>query len=198
MYGVSNPLTVIGQLLHAGLMIYLWIIIIGALISWVNPDPFNPVVRFLRRVTDPLFIPLRRYVPLIAGGIDFSPILAIALVYFLDASVVPMLIEQGNILANLFIGIGRSLSMLLNFLLIVVIVSAVISFVNPNPYNPIVRVLSALTSPLFSWFRRRLPLVYGGIDFSPLLVIVLILLVDGYGAHTLIQMGVNMKLKGGF
>lgn len=88
--------------------------------------------------------------------------------------------------------------MLLNFLLIVVIVSAVISFVNPNPYNPIVRVLSALTSPLFSWFRRRLPLVYGGIDFSPLLVIVLILLVDGYGAHTLIQMGVNMKLKGGF
>ncbi|MFY9398687.1 MAG: YggT family protein [Desulfomonilia bacterium] len=189
MYGVSNPLTVIGQLLHAGLMIYLWIIIIGALISWVNPDPFNPVVRFLRRVTDPLFIQLRRYVPLIAGGIDFSPILAIALVYFLDASVVPMLIEQGNILANLFIGIGRSLSMLLNFLLIVVIVSAVISFVNPNPYNPIVRVLSALTSPLFSWFRRRLPLVYGGIDFSPLLVIVLILLVDGYGAHTLIQMG---------
>lgn len=198
MYGVNNPLAVIGQLLHVGLMIYLWIIIIGALISWVNPDPFNPVVSFLRRATDPLFIQLRRHVPLIAGGVDFSPVLAIALVYFLDASVVPMLIEQGNILANLLIGLGRSVSMLLNFLLIVVIVSAVISFVSPNPYNPIVRVISALTYPLFSWFRRRLPLVYGGIDFSPLLVLALIFLVNEYGAHTLIQMGVNMKLKGGF
>ena len=198
MYDVNNPLAFVRQLLHVGLTVYLWIIIIGALISWVNPDPYNPVVRFLRRATDPLFIWLRRHVPLIFGGIDFSPIIAIAFIIFLDVSLVPILREQGNILANMLIGLGQSLSMLLNFYLIVVIVAAVISFVNPSPYNPIVRILSALTYPVFSWFRRRLPLSFGGIDFTPVLVIALIFLVNTYGAHTLIRMGLNLKLKGGF
>ena len=198
MYGVNNPLAFAGQLLHVVLTVYLWIIIIGALITWVNPDPYNPIVRFLRRATDPLFIWLRRHAPLISGGVDFSPLIAIAIIIFLDVSLVPILKEQGNILANILIGLGQSFSMLLNFYLIIVIIAAVISFVNPNPYNPIVRVLSALTYPLFSWFRRRLPLVYGGIDFTPALVIVLILLLNTYGAQALIQLGVNLKLKGGF
>jgi len=198
MYDVNNPLAFVGQLLHVGLTVYLWIIIIGALISWVNPDPYNPVVRFLRRATDPLFFWLRRHMPLITGGVDFSPIIAIALVYFLDASLVPILIEGGNILANVLIGLGQSISMLLSFYLIVVIISAVLSFVSPNPYNPIVRIISALTYPVFSWFRRRLPLVYGGIDFTPALVIILILLINSYGVQTLIRLGVNLKAKGVF
>lgn len=198
MYGVNNPLAFVGQLLHVALTAYLWIIIIGALISWVNPDPYNPVVRFLRKATDPLFFWLRRHMPLITGGVDFSPIIAIALVLFLDYSLVPILIEGGNILANVLIGLGQSFSMLLSFYLIVVIVSAVLSFVSPNPYNPIVHIISALTYPVFSWFRRRLPLAYGGIDFTPALVIVLILLINSYGAQTLIRLGVNLKLKGVF
>jgi len=198
MYDVNNPLAFAGQLLHVALTVYLWIIIIGALISWVNPDPYNPVVRFLRRATDPLFFWLRRHMPLITGGVDFSPIIAIALVYFLDASLVPILIEGGNILANVLIGLGQSISMLLSFYLIVVIISAVLSFVSPNPYNPIVRIISALTYPVFSWFRRRLPLVYGGIDFTPALVIILILLINSYGVQTLIRLGVNLKAKGVF
>jgi YggT family protein len=198
MYGVNNPLAFVGQVLHIALTVYLWIIIIGALISWVNPDPYNPVVRFLRKATNPLFTWLRRHVPLIAGGVDFSPILAIALIIFLDSALVPILREQGNILANILIGLGQSFSMLLNFYLIVVVVAAVISFVSPNPYNPIVRIVSALTYPVFSWFRRRLPLKFGGLDFTPALVIVLILLINTYGAYTLIKVGLNLKLKGGF
>jgi len=198
MYGVNNPLVFAGQLLHIALTVYLWIIIIGALISWVNPDPYNPVVRFLRRATDPLFFWLRRHIPLIAGGIDFSPVIAIALIIFLGSSLVPILIEGGNIPANVLIGFGQSVSMLLNFYLVVVILSAVLSFVSPNPYNPVVRIISALTFPVFSWFRRRLPLVYGGIDFTPALVIVLILLINSYGTQTLIRLGVNLKMKGVF
>lgn len=197
MEGISSLLTGIGTVLHIGLTVYLWIIIIGALISWVNPDPFNPVVQFLRRATDPVFFRLRRHVPLIMGGVDFSPIIAIGLITFLDYALVPSLKEQGNILANMLIGAGQSVILLLNFYLIIVIVAAVISFVSPNPYNPIVRILSALTYPVFTWFRRRIPLVFGGIDLTPMLVIALILVLNSVITHTLIQTGINLKLKGG-
>lgn len=197
MENMSSLLTGIGTILHIVLQAYLWIIIIGALISWVNPDPFNPVVRLLRRATDPVFFWLRRHVPLIVGGLDFSPIIAIALITLLDSTLVPSLNEQGNILANILIGTGQSVMMILNFYLIIVIIAAVISFVSPNQYNPIVRVLSALTYPVFSWFRKRLPLVIGGIDLSPMLVIALIFATNKIIMLTLIQTGISLKLKGG-
>lgn len=197
MNGMNSLLTITGQILHIGLNIYLWIIVIGALISWVNPDPFNPIVRFLRKATDPVFFWFRRHIPLIVGGIDISPIIAIALISFIDSAFVPSLMEQGNLAANILIGAGQSIMMILNFYLMIVIIATVISFVNPHPYNPIVRILSAFTEPVFSWFRRRIPLVMGGIDLSPALVIGIILISNYLITHTLIQMGLNLKLKGG-
>jgi YggT family protein len=197
MEGMNSLLTGIGQILHIILNVYLWIIVIGALISWVNPDPFNPVVRFLRKATDPLFFWLRRHMPLVMGGVDISPVIAIALIVFIDNALVPSLVEQGNLVANILIGAGQSIILILNFYLTLVIIAAVVSFVNPSPYNPIVRILSAFTEPLFSWFRRRLPLVIGNIDLSPALIIVIILIINSLVSHTLIQMGLNLKMKGG-
>ncbi len=60
------------------LTIYFWIVIISALLSWVNPDPYNPIVRFLRGVTEPVFYKIRRWLPFaIVGGFDLSPIIVI-------------------------------------------------------------------------------------------------------------------------
>lgn len=196
MEGMNNLLSGIGQILHIALTIYFYIIIVGALISWVNPDPYNPVVRFLRRATEPLFFWLRRHFPLIIGGIDLSPIIALALVQFIDIGIVTSLIEQGNIAGNILIGAGDSILLILNFYLVFVIIAAVISFVNPSPYNPIVRILTLVTEPLFSWFRRRLPLVMGGIDFSPVIVIALIFFLNMLVSTTFIQWGHTLK-KGG-
>lgn len=197
MEGTGSLLTGIGQVLHLVLNVYLWIIVIGALISWVNPDPFNPVVRFLRKATDPLFFWLRRHMPLVMGGVDISPVIAIAIIVLIDNAFVPTLIEQGNLVPNILIGAGQSIILILNFYLTIVIIAAVISFVNPSPYNPIVRILSAFTEPLFSWFRRRLPLVIGSIDLSPAVVIIIILAINNLVSHTLIQIGFNLKMKGG-
>ncbi len=62
-----------------------WLVIIAALISWVNPDPRNPIVRFLYGTTEPLFRPFRRLVPPSrTGGIDLSPLLVILLIYLLQ------------------------------------------------------------------------------------------------------------------
>jgi YggT family protein len=61
-----------------------WIVIIAALISWVNPDPRNPIVRFLWGVTEPMFRPFRRLVPPSRmGGIDISPLFVLGIIYLL-------------------------------------------------------------------------------------------------------------------
>ena len=198
MYDTNSFLPLLGQILHILLTLYLWMVIIGALISWVHPDPNNPIVRFLRNAIDPVFLWLRRRLPLIISGIDLSPIVVIAGIIFLDIALVKSLVEQGNILPNILIGLGQSIYVLLNFYMWIVIIAALITFVNPSPYNPIVRFLTAVTSPLFSWLRRRLPLSYGGFDFSPVVVVFVILFINMAVSKSLIETGVRLKLQGGF
>ncbi|RLG10473.1 YggT family protein, partial [Candidatus Pacearchaeota archaeon] len=65
------------------LTIYIWIIIARAIISWVNPDPYHPLVRFLYRVTEPVLAPVRRIIPPIAG-IDISPVIVIFVIFFIQ------------------------------------------------------------------------------------------------------------------
>ena len=71
----------------------MWIVIIRALISWVNPDPYNPIVRFLHAATDPVLYRIRRLMPSSFGGIDFSPILVIAGLIFLERFLVQSLFD---------------------------------------------------------------------------------------------------------
>ena len=69
-----------------------WLVIIRALLSWVNPDPYNPIVQFIERATEPLLVPLRKLIPSYKIGIDVSPILAILLLYFLKIFLVETLL----------------------------------------------------------------------------------------------------------
>jgi len=66
------------------LELYKWVIIISALITWVNPDPSNPVVQVLRRLTEPVYSFIRRYIPTAIGGIDLAPIIVIFAIIFLQ------------------------------------------------------------------------------------------------------------------
>lgn len=93
MFILSNFLVAIGKILDIGLSLYMWIIVARAVISWVNPDPFNPIVRFLNAVTEPVLYQVRRRIPLFFGGIDFTPILIILVIYFLKSFLVKSLIE---------------------------------------------------------------------------------------------------------
>lgn len=95
MYILGNIMIGLGNVLDILLSIYMWIVIVGALISWVNPDPYNPIVRFLRAATYPLFSWLRRRIPLAFGGIDLSPIIVIAAIVFLRYALARTIIETG-------------------------------------------------------------------------------------------------------
>ena len=88
MFVVANLLEAAATVLSMLLTIYMWIIIARALVSWVNPDPYNPIVRFLYSATEPVLYRLRRAFPLYAGGIDFSPIIVFVVIYFLELFVV--------------------------------------------------------------------------------------------------------------
>lgn len=99
MFVLSNFLIGVAKVLDIALTLYMWIIIARAVISWVNPDPYNPIVRFLNAVTEPVLYPIRRRLPISLGGIDFSPILVILAIIFIQAFLVQSLIEMAERLA---------------------------------------------------------------------------------------------------
>ena len=94
MFVAGNILQGLASVLDTVLFLYMWLIIIRALISWVNPDPWNPIVQFLAKATDPVLIVIRRRVGIL-GGIDVSPILAILLIMFLQYAVVQTIRDIG-------------------------------------------------------------------------------------------------------
>jgi YggT family protein len=90
MFVGGNILHGLASVLDTVLWLYMWVIIARALISWVNPDPWNPIVQFLERATEPVLSPIRRWVGW-RMGIDLSPIIAILAITFLQVAVVQTL-----------------------------------------------------------------------------------------------------------
>ncbi|WP_461209992.1 YggT family protein [Desulfocurvus sp. DL9XJH121] len=79
----------IAEVLAIVLNLYMWVVIISALLSWVNPDPYNPIVRTLRNLTEPVFWRLRRWLPFLnIGGLDLTPIVVLLAIVFLKTFLV--------------------------------------------------------------------------------------------------------------
>lgn len=96
MFIVSNFLVAVAKVLDVVLSIYMYIVIGRAIVSWVNPDPYNPIVRFLDAVTEPVLNPIRRKLPVHFGGFDFSPILVLLAIFFLQAFLVQTLFQTAT------------------------------------------------------------------------------------------------------
>jgi YggT family protein len=143
--------------------IYIWIIIISAILSLLQVNPRQPAVEILKRLTEPVFGFVRQKLPFVViGGIDLSPLVLIVGLQLLSS------LLTGNIFLA-FIGI---LSSIIYSYIILIIISIVLSYVKVDPYNPIVQVINRLTEPPLKFVRQKLPfLVMGGIDLSPIVVI---------------------------
>ena len=96
------------------------------------------------------------------------------------------------ILANLVIGVGQALHYIINIYLFIVVARAVISWVNPDPYNPIVRFLYIATEPVLRYVRGILP-IFSGIDFSPIIVMIALFFIDQVLAQSIIDYGYRLK-----
>lgn len=94
MFVFSNLLVALANVLDVCFTILYWLILIRALISWVSPDPYNSIVQFLYKVTEPILEPIRRFLPLgLRFGIDISPIIAFLVIMFLKSFLIKTLFE---------------------------------------------------------------------------------------------------------
>lgn len=93
MFVLANFTSALARLLDFLLGLYFWIIVLRAVISWVRPDPYHPLVRLLYSLTEPVLAPLRRLIPRGMGGLDISPLLALLLLYFLRSFLVQTLFD---------------------------------------------------------------------------------------------------------
>ncbi|WP_027178082.1 YggT family protein [Maridesulfovibrio bastinii] len=84
----------IANVLRMVLNLYMWVVIISALLTWVNPDPYNPIVRFLYGLTEPVYKKVRHYLPFVfVGGFDLSPIIVLIVIQVVNIALINNLIR---------------------------------------------------------------------------------------------------------
>lgn len=143
--------------------IYIWIIIIAAILSILQVNPRQPAVEIIRRITEPVFGFIRQKFPfVVVGGIDLSPLVLI----------IGLQLFASLLTGNVFVALIAILSSIIYSYIILIIIAVVLSYVNIDPYNPIVQMINRLTQPPLKYVREKLPfLVISGIDLSPIVVI---------------------------
>ncbi|PKN81285.1 MAG: hypothetical protein CVU51_14265 [Deltaproteobacteria bacterium HGW-Deltaproteobacteria-1] len=93
MFVLNNFIIATARVIEIILTVYMWIIIARALISWVNPDPYNKIVIFLYRVTEPVLRPIRKIIPRHSLPIDFAPLIVLLIIFFLQSFLVKTMIQ---------------------------------------------------------------------------------------------------------
>ncbi len=93
MFVAQNFIVSLVGILNIVLWLYMWLIIARALLSWVNPDPYNKVVQFIHRLTEPVLSPLRRILPFRGLGVDLSPLAVLVIIYLLQNFLLKSLVD---------------------------------------------------------------------------------------------------------
>ena len=157
-------------LLQTAFGFYLLAVMLRFLLQVVRADFYNPLVQFLVRITNPLLLPLRRMVPGYRG-LDLAAVVLAFALQLLEVLLITLLLNQplslGVLLARTVMELAK---LLVNIYLWSIIIQVVLSWVNPDPYHPVGRVLTQLTAPLLKPVRRWLPPI-SGLDLSPMVVI---------------------------
>jgi YggT family protein len=154
--------------------LYIIAIILRFLLQWMGAEFYNPIAQMLIRITHPPLKWLRRYIPAV-GRIDTaSLILAFALQMSVDFTTLLLRDVDVSFSALLVLSFSQLLSLLINVLIFAVFARAILSWVNPGTYHAAASILYSLTEPLLRFCRGALPTVAGGIDLSPLIVLIVL------------------------
>ena len=195
-------LTALAEVSSWALTIYLWMMLAAMLLSWVSPDPRNPFVRFLNRMTAPVWNAMARALParwgffssyaallLVMFGIEFVPGVFLTFAGFaggripVDGLAAPL----GGFLLR---GIGVLLYNLFYFLVLVLAVWFVLTLVSPSVNSPVVRVVYVLVDPIISPLQRILP--RARVDLSPLLAAAVFLLLNYFAVAQLLRISAEL------
>ena len=165
---------IVGYLIQTALSIYLLAMLLRFLLQVVRADFYNPISQFLVKITNPLVVPMRRLIPGL-GGIDLASLLLAVLLQL--ACITAMLLLHGLGLPNIFLLLAWSLlgvsALLVNIYFFARLAMIILSWVAPGSNHPAIYLLHQITEPVMAPFRKALPPM-GGMDFSPILVFILI------------------------
>lgn len=161
-------------LLRALVDLYLLALLLRLLLQAVRADFYNPVSQFIVRITDPVTAPLRKVLPA-AGRLDVATLIVLIA---LQLGVTAMLIgvagfSQPSPASLVYLALLRLAMLVLRLYFFAILIYVILSWVGRDPNNPVVRLLAALVEPVLAPVRRLLPSI-GGLDLSPLLVLLLL------------------------
>ena len=157
-------------------------------------DFYNPVSQFLVKVTNPLLSPARRLIPGI-GGIDWASIVVMVGIKVAQLVLIGLLPRYAipAVPGMLILVAAELLSLLINIYIFAIIIQAVVSWINPGSYNPVMGLLHQLTAPILNPARRMLPPI-SGLDLSPMLAIIVLYLVMLLFIHPLTDLGRQLSM----
>lgn len=168
-----NPQGALVYLIDFAFSVYIFIVLTRFVLQLARADFYNPISQFVLRATNPLLVPFRRIVPSYRG-LDIAALLLVVILIIVKA-VMLVTIQHGGLPS----GIGPQLiiysfrelaNLILAYVFWSVLIRVILSWVAPDPGNPVVRIIIQITEPLLAPVRNMLPPM-GGFDLSPIFVL---------------------------
>jgi YggT family protein len=160
-------------LLDILLHLYITALILRIVLQWVRADFYNPISQFIINVTNPVVNPLRKIVPGL-WGLDLATLIIVLVLSSIKTLVVYGLLPVDMLIIKIIL---ETIDLTLSVFLYAIIIQAVLSWINPDPYSPIVGLLNSITWPILKHFRKWVPNM-GGFDISPIFAIIAIMFVQ--------------------
>ncbi|MGH8557825.1 MAG: YggT family protein [Methylococcales bacterium] len=164
----ANPIIFLMDTLFS---LYILAVMLRFLLQWVSGDFYNPISQFLVKITHPPLKLLRRVIPSI-GRIDTASVVLMVLLKMISGWLIFVLQGSASPAEAIFVwSIMELIGLLIDIFVVVILIQVVLSWVNPGTYNAAISLIYSLSEPLLSTVRNVIPPL-GGIDFSPLVVLI--------------------------
>ncbi|MGB5279357.1 MAG: YggT family protein [Gammaproteobacteria bacterium] len=163
-------------LLETLLDLYIIVLMLRFILQQVRADFYNPITQFIVKATGPVLNPARKLIPGF-GGVDVATILVVVAFIAVKIFIIALLSGYSTtLLALLLTGIRDFITLALNIFIFAIIIQAILSWINPDPYNPVIGVLFSITSPVLQPARRLIKPI-GGLDLSPLFALIALMFI---------------------
>lgn len=171
---LTNPLVFLIQTLFG---LYIVLVLVRFMLQWARADFYNPLSQFVVKVTSPALRPLRRLIPGYAN-LDLAALVLAWLLKSIELAVLVLILGVGVLpFGALLWSVPALVQVLINIILFAVLIRVILSWVNPDPYNPAVSLLMRLTDPVMRPAQRLIQPI-GGIDLSPMAVMIALVLLE--------------------
>ena len=156
--------------------IYILIVMLRLLLQWARADFYNPLSQFIVKATQPVLAPMRTTLPSV-GGIDLACVVLLVVLQLAELWLVTGLLgHRVAVIALLVLSVAEIVQLAIYVFLFSILIQVIMSWINPGSYNPLLGVLHSLNEPLLGPARRIVPPI-GGLDLSPIVVMVALQLI---------------------